>query len=201
MKNSLVIIGAGGHGRVCAEIAELNGYQKILFLDDGNAGNIEIAGKTEDFIKYLSDCDFFVAIGNNNVRRSFLYRIMENKGQIATLIHPDSTVSAHATVGVGTAVMAGAVINTGTVIGKGAIINTCSSVDHDCRIGDFAHVSVGAHLAGTVSVGERCFVGAGAIVINNISICKDCIIGAGSTVISDIKKEGTYVGSPVRKIK
>ena len=93
MKNSLVIIGAGGHGRVCAEIAELNGYQKILFLDDGNAGNIEIAGKTEDFIKYLSDCDFFVAIGNNNVRRSFLYRIMENKGQIATLIHPDSTVS------------------------------------------------------------------------------------------------------------
>ena len=49
MKNSLVIIGAGGHGRVCAEIAELNGYKKILFLDDGNAGNIELAGKTEDF--------------------------------------------------------------------------------------------------------------------------------------------------------
>lgn len=43
MKNSLVIIGAGGHGRVCAEIAELNGYKKILFLDDGNAGNIELA--------------------------------------------------------------------------------------------------------------------------------------------------------------
>lgn len=43
MKNSLVIIGAGGHGRVCAEIAELNGYKKILFLDDGNVGNIELA--------------------------------------------------------------------------------------------------------------------------------------------------------------
>lgn len=201
MKNSLVIIGAGGHGRVCAEIAELNGYQKILFLDDGNAGNIEIAGKTEDFIKYLSDCDFFVAIGNNNVRRSFLYRIMENKGQIATLIHPDSTVSAHATVGVGTAVMAGAVINTGTVIGKGAIINTCSSVDHDCRIGDFVHVAVGAHLAGTVSVGDTTFIGVGATVINNISICENCMIGAGATVIADIKENGTYVGVPARKIK
>ena len=201
MKNSLVIIGAGGHGRVCAEIAELNGYKKILFLDDGNAENIEIAGKTEDFSKYLSDCDFFVAIGNNNVRRSFLHRIIENKGQIATLIHPDSTVSVHATVGVGTAVMAGAVINTGTVIGKGAIINTCSSVDHDCRIGDFAHVAVGAHLAGTVSVGDTTFIGTGATVINNISICENCMIGAGATVISDIKENGTYIGVPARKIK
>lgn len=201
MKNSLVIIGAGGHGRVCAEIAELSGYKKILFLDDGNAENIEIAGKTEDFLQYLSDCDFFVAIGNNNVRRSFLHRIMERQGQIATLIHPDSTVSAHATVGIGTAVMAGAVINTGTVIGKGAIINTCSSVDHDCRIGDFAHVAVGAHLAGTVSVGDTTFIGAGATVINNISIYENCMIGAGATVISDIKENGTYVGVPARKIK
>ena len=201
MKRSLVIIGAGGHGRVCAEIAELNGYQKILFLDDGVVENVELAGKTEDFRKFLPDCDFFVAIGNNELRRSFLCRIMEQQGKIATLIHPNSTVSARASVGIGSAVMAGAVINTDAVIGKGAIINTCSSVDHDCRIGDFAHVAVGAHLAGTVSLGNMSFIGAGVVVINNVSICENCMIGAGATIISDIKEKGTYVGVPARKIK
>lgn len=201
MKSSLVIIGAGGHGRVCAEIAELNGYKSIIFLDDGVVDRIELSGKTADFPKYISECDFFVGIGNNELRQSFLLKIIENSGSIATLIHPGSTVSAHASVGEGAVVMAGAVINTGTVIGKGAIINTCSSVDHDCSIGDCAHVSVGARLAGTVTVGAGTFLGAGSTVINNTSICENCIIGAGSTVISDIKEKGTYVGVPVRKIK
>ena len=34
MNKKLVIIGAGGHGKVCAEIAELNGYKEIVFLDN-----------------------------------------------------------------------------------------------------------------------------------------------------------------------
>ncbi len=51
--------------------------------------------------------------------------------------------------------MAGAVINLGTRIGQGCIINTCSSVDHDCAVGDFVHISVGAHIAGTYEIGEK----------------------------------------------
>ena len=30
----LLIIGASGHGKVVADIARLNGYQEIVFLDD-----------------------------------------------------------------------------------------------------------------------------------------------------------------------
>ena len=74
--------------------------------------------------------------------------------------------------------MAGTVINPGTKVGKGCIINTGATVDHDNEIGDFAHVSVGSHLAGTVRVGERSWVGAGAVVSNNITICADCVIGS-----------------------
>ena len=48
--------------------------------------------------------------------------------------------------------MAGAVINSDTKIGKGCIINTSASVDHDCTLDDFVHISVGAHLAGNVRV-------------------------------------------------
>ena len=34
MNKKIVIIGASGHGKVVANIAKLNGYDEILFLDD-----------------------------------------------------------------------------------------------------------------------------------------------------------------------
>ena len=37
MKKKIVIIGASGHGKVIADIAEKNGYEEIVFLDDDRA--------------------------------------------------------------------------------------------------------------------------------------------------------------------
>ena len=69
---------------------------------------------------------------------------------------------------------------------------------HDCVIGDYVHVAVGAHLCGTVNVGTETWVGAGAIISNNVNICGGCMIGAGAVVIKDIEKEGTYIGVPAK---
>ena len=77
-------------------------------------------------------------------------------------------------------------------------MNTCASVDHDCVIGDYVHVSVGSHVAGTVQVGDRTWIGIGSAVSNNLSICNDCMIGAGAVVVKDIDEPGTYVGVPAR---
>ena len=76
----------------------------------------------------------------------------------------------------------------------------CSSVDHDCRVGDFVHIAVGAHLCGTVTVGDDAFICAGATVVNNISVCKGATVGAGAVVVRDITEKGTYVGVPAQKI-
>jgi sugar O-acyltransferase (sialic acid O-acetyltransferase NeuD family) len=95
--------------------------------------------------------------------------------------------------------MAGAVVNPYTEIGQGCIINTCASVDHDCRIGDYVHVSVGAHVAGTVIIGDNSWVGAGATISNNIEIVEDCMIGAGAVVVKNIEESATYIGIPARK--
>ena len=35
--DKLVIVGASGHGKVIADIAKLNGYNDIVFLDDNEA--------------------------------------------------------------------------------------------------------------------------------------------------------------------
>lgn len=94
--------------------------------------------------------------------------------------------------------MAGAVINSDTVIGSGCIVNTCASIDHDCRVEDFVHCSVGSHICGTVCIGHGTCVGAGAIIINNIDICPECVIGAGAVVTQNIYCRGVYIGLPAR---
>lgn len=198
----LVIIGASGHGRVVADIAKRTGYEQILFLDDQevlteNGGNV-VAGRCSSYVDY--DCDMIVAIGNPIIREKFMRELEEHGKNIPTLIHPSVSIGENVEIGKGTVIVAGAVINPGAVIGKGCIINTCASVDHDCHVGDFVHISVGAHVSGTVNIGERTWIAAGATVSNNLNICADCMIGVGAVVVKDILEAGTYIGVPARKV-
>jgi len=190
----LAIIGAGGHGRVIADIAELCGYENILFFDDKDLPGL--TGSVQDVQHYLNTSDVFVAIGNNEIRKMMTERLGKKP---AILIHPNAVIAHDVTIGNGVAVMAGAVINPGARICDGVIINTCCSVDHDCVVGAYSHISVGAHLAGAVCVGEGAFICAGATVINNTSICDNAVIGAGAVVVKDITEAGTYIGVPARK--
>ena len=192
----LTIIGASGHGRVVADIARLNGYDEIEFLDDNadldHCGKYPVVGNTTQASEINND--IIVGIGSAAVRKRFMEQLADK--YLATLIHPDAVVAEDVVIGKGTVIMAGVVINPGASIGKGVIINTCSSVDHDCVIEDYVHVAVGAHICGTVNVGESTWIGAGATVINNVSICCSCMIGAGAVVVNDIKEKGTYIGVP-----
>lgn len=198
---TLGIIGASGHGKVVADIAKKLGYEKIVFYDDNRAvercGSYPVAGTTQDV--FSNDSDIFVAIGNPVVRSRLLERLLQAGKSVPVLVHPNAVVAENVQLGVGTVVVAGAVVNPGAKIGKGCIINTCSSVDHDCTIEDYVHVSVGAHVAGTVQIGHHTWVGAGATVSNNVNICANCMVGAGAVVCNDIVEEGTYIGVPARK--
>lgn len=201
--NNLVIVGASGHGKVIADIAEKVGYTDIVFLDDNpkveSCGNYKVVGGCKSAQSY-KNADFIVAIGNSKIRRKIQTEFIGMGLHIVSLIHPSAVIASNVKIGVGTVVMAGAVINPCSVIGQGCIINTCASVDHDCRIGDYVHVSVGAHVAGTVIIGDDTWVGAGATASNNIEITNECMIGAGAVVIADITEHGTYVGVPAKKL-
>lgn len=199
MNNRLIIVGAGGHGRVIADNAYKNGYKDIKFVDDsakGVSGGFEIIGTTCD-IEKLNDgkTDFVIGVGDNEVRKKISEEFNINW---VKLIHPSAQIAIDATIGEGTVVMAGAVLNAGAKVGSHCIINTNSIIEHDNVIEDFVHISPGVSLGGTVRVGEKTHIGIGATVINNINICSDCIIGAGAVVISHIAKSGTYVGVPVK---
>ena len=189
----IAIIGAGGHGKVLADIAEKNGYTQIVFLDDNRnikecGGHPVIGGIGQ--IAHLK-CSAALGIGNAMIRERIFKQLKALNIELPPLIHPNAVISDDVTIGEGTVVMAGSVINTGTSIGKGCIINTCSSVDHDCTVGDFVHISVGSHIAGTVHIGVKTWIGIGVSVSNNLDICSDCMIGAGAVILRDIVEQGT----------
>lgn len=198
----LIIIGAGGHGKVIADNALKNGYTDICFVDD-NATNdcmgFPVIGITAD-IRDFDDgnTNFIIGVGNNETRKRIAEQYDVNW---IALIHPSAQIGKDVSIGKGSVVMAGAVINTSARIGNHCIINTGAIVEHDNRIDDFVHISPRAALAGSVHIGERTHIGIGSAVSNNIEICDQCIIGAGAVVVKDISNRGTYVGVPVRKIK
>ena len=198
-KNSIAIIGAGGHGKIVAEIAELVGYEKIEFFDDSypeltELSHWKITAKVAD-----SPTDSFCAFGNNHLRAKVF--LSQNIEAAPILVHPSATLSRYVTLGQGTLVAANAAVNAFTKIAQGVIINTGCTIDHDCEIGDFAHISPGANLAGTVKVGRNSWIGIGASVRENIKIGNDAIIGAGAVVVSDVSDGDCVIGNPARKRK
>lgn len=198
--NKLIIVGAGGHGKVIADSALRSGYTDIRFIDDRASGDcmgFPIIGTSAN-LEALNDgrTDFVLGIGNNLIRKKLAEAYAVNW---VTIIHPSAQIAVNVSIGKGTVIMANAVINACAAVGEHCIINTGAIVEHDNRIDDYVHISPGAKLAGTVQIGTLTHIGIGATVSNNITICDNCTVGAGAVVIRNIQQSGTYVGIPARK--
>jgi len=197
MNKEVIIIGAGGHGRVISDIITKQNDIVYGYLDDADINfNVKILGKIKDCVKYM-DKYFVIAIGDNMIRKKIAKDYPHLK--YYTAVHPDSIISSDVIIGEGTCIMANAVINKAAVIGKHCIVNTHATVEHDSIISDFVHISPNATLCGAVSVGECTQIGAGATIKNNIKITSNCIIGLAAAVIRDIEEPGVYVGIPACK--
>lgn len=200
--NRLIIIGAGGHGKVIADNALKNGYQSICFVDDREKGDVmglPVIGTSEE-ISHLNDgnTDFIIGIGNNAVRKAIAEKYKVNW---VSIVHPSAQIAWNAKIGKGTVVLANAVINACASVGEHCIINTGAIVEHDNVIENYVHISPNAALGGTVHIGMNSHIGIGATVINNIDVCADCMIGAGAVVVKNIVEKGTYVGIPTKRKK
>ncbi len=201
MSKNVIIIGAGGHAKVIADIIEKSNDKVLGFLDDNKEKNQEIYGYK--VIGKISECEtftskdiyFIIAIGNNLLRKK-IYE--EYELQLYTAIHPTSVIAKGVQIGEGTVIMANACINADAIIGKNCIINTGAIIEHDNIIEDYVHISPRAVLAGTVKIGELTHIGVGVTVKNNITICKECIIGAGAVVVKDLVKSDIYIGVPAK---
>lgn len=194
--NRLVLYGAGGHAKVIAEIAEYNGFTELFFYEDlptkHTIWNYPVISQIVEGDKCV------LAIGNNSVRKKLADSL---SNEFITLVHPKSQISSRAMIGEGSVIMGGTTVNVDVKIGKHCIVNTNASIDHDCVIEDFVHLSPNVALAGTVLIGEGTHIGIGSCVIQGIKIGRWCTVGAGAVIIKDIPDGCTVVGNPGKIIR
>jgi UDP-perosamine 4-acetyltransferase len=204
----VVVIGAGGHAKVVIELIRAQGRYDVVGCTDREPERGDVVGApilgSDDVLPALYEQGVrhcFIALGDNALRRKVAAQVTALGFELVNAISPKAVVSPTARLGRGVAVMAGAVINAATVVEDLAIINTRAAVDHDCQIGEAAHVAPRAALAGGVRIGPRALVGAGATVVPGVSVGEATVIGAGATVISNLGPNLVVVGVPAKPLQ
>ena len=141
----LLILGAGGYGKTVADLAaQLGCYDKIAFLDDGQAGE-HILGECGEFAAFADGkTEMYPAFGNNTVRMHWLRTLQDAGIHVPTLVHPRAYVSPTAKIGAGTVVLPMVVVNTSVTVEEGCIINIGALIDHDSVIEKGCHLAPGA---------------------------------------------------------
>jgi sugar O-acyltransferase (sialic acid O-acetyltransferase NeuD family) len=203
----LLIVGAGGHGRVVADIAASDaGWTEIAFLDDAvpvsqKSGAWPVVGAFAEIASLAKQFDACVAaLGDARLRLEHLAQAKAAGFRVPTLVHPSAVVSEKAQLAEGVVVCAAAVVNIGASIARGCIVNTGATVDHDCRLEEGVHICPGAHLAGNVTIGARSWFGIGAVAKQGIRIGSDVTVGAGAVCLENVKDGVTVVGVPARPV-
>ncbi len=192
----MFLYGASGHAKVIIDILRANGVSIEALFDDN-----EMLTHLLDYsvLRPSEVCGpLLVSIGNNQIRKRIAESLTVDFGKA---IHSSVILSPEASIGEGTVVMQGGIIQSCVTIGRHCIINTGTSVDHECVVEDYVHLSPHTTLCGNVHVGEGTWIGAGSIVIPGIRIGAWSIVGAGSVVTKDIPEHVLAVGNRCRIIK
>lgn len=202
----MILIGYSGHAFVVYGIFKTAGIKVMGYCDAEEKGynpfQLKYFGKETDeaAIEKLKAEGYFISIGDNSIRRKIFLQLADRAAQLpVNAIHPSAIINQFATIsGHGIMISANAIINPLAKIGLGVICNTGCIIEHECIIGDFAHIGPGAVLCGNVTVGEQSFIGAGAVIRQGISIGKNATIGAGAVVVKDVADDSLVVGCPAR---
>lgn len=210
MKSKLILVGGGGHCKVCIDVIEQAGQFEIIGILDlqnlvgTSVLNYQIIGTDQDIGKYAElGYSFLITVGQIKsavLKEKLFYQLKKNSANIATLIAPSAHVSKYSNIGIGSIVMHHAIINAGVTVGENCILNNKCDIEHDTVIGSHTHISTGAIINGNCTIGKGVFIGSNATVCNQITIEDEVVIGSGSVVRKDVIRKDIQAGNPAKSI-
>lgn len=170
MKKNLLILGAGGHGRCCLDIARASGlYGKISFLDDAAVGSrindAQIIDSLEALARYDEEySDVFVAIGHGLTRAKLMKKAEDLGYEIVSLISKECHVSPYATLEKGIVLFPGAVVEANAIVGEGAIVAANATINHDARLEAYSLVNSNSVIRPNAIVKKYAMVGSHCVI-------------------------------------
>lgn len=184
----LLIVGAGGHGRCCLDIArDMNIYDEICFLDDSHVNevinNCRVIGIIDEMSSYYPEyTDIFIAIGNNQLRKKLNMQAKEIGYQLVSLISPFSYVSSYASINEGTVIFPHAVIEANVYVGKGCIISSNTTLNHDSVIEDDCLIYSNSVIRPDVVIESLTRIGSHCVISFGTKIKANSDISDGSAI-------------------
>lgn len=210
MQKKIIFWGSASHAVVLEELIGYSGTEVVAVFDNNTSAKSPIDGvpiyyKKEGFEQWISqhegeDVYFAVAIGGEyGTDRLEIHGYLKAFGLVPfQCVHPTSFIASNATIGEGCHILAKSAICARSKLGRSVILNTLADIDHECTIGDGAHVSANVIVAGGCTIGSNAFVGVGAAILPRLTIGENAIIGAGSVITRDIPDNAVAYGNPAK---
>jgi sugar O-acyltransferase (sialic acid O-acetyltransferase NeuD family) len=215
VREDIVIVGAGGHGREVLDIvtavneASTNGprWSVLGFVDDRptsaniarvNQLGVQLLGPTTVLHEVHGDTRYVIGVGCPRVR-AHLGRSIDSSGlRAAQLIHPTATVGSNTVLGDGVVMFAGARVTTNVVFGRHVHLNQNTTVGHDSVIADYVSVNPLAAVSGDCRLESGVLIGTNASILQGLTVHVDATVGAGACVVRDVPPRSVVVGVPAR---
>lgn len=209
---SIVIIGAGGHGRVLLEVLRGRRTRGLLGFTDADAS---LHGRRIDSLPVLGTDAAIAALPRRgtslvngigvgqglSLRRRIFLEFRRRGFRFPPVSASSASVARTAALGEGAQILTRAVVHPGARIGANTVVNTGAIIEHDVCVGDHAFIAPGAVLCGGVVVGEGAFVGAGAVVCPGVVIGAGARLAAGGVLLRNAPPGRTLMGVPAREAR
>jgi sugar O-acyltransferase (sialic acid O-acetyltransferase NeuD family) len=208
----LIIIGAGGFGRVILSYAikmmktnecewRVKGFindipDALNGFDTGYPILGTIAGhKIEENAVYIC------ALGDSKARLSICRDLQKKGAEFINFIHPAAIIGERVKMGVGNIFFPFTSVDPDVIIGDFVTVIMHSGIGHDSIIGSGCTLSGGCAVPGRCTLGEGVFLGTGATIIPRRKIGDNVVIGAGAVVFTHVKSGNTVFGNPAKTLK
>ncbi len=205
----LIIIGAGGMGRVMYDMArESLGYgteYDIKGYIDDNIHSLDhftsyppILGSIVEYTPQIDDI-FICSIGGNS-RKACMESIIQRGGEFLTMIHQTARIGTNVQIGKGCMVGAFTTIAANAQIGDYNFIQSNMIIGHDVVIGDWNRIDSHTMLIGGITIGNENMIHSAAVINHEVHIGNHTHIGACSFVTRNVEDNWTVFGNPARRL-
>lgn len=177
MREKLLIVGAGGFGRVTLEHA-IKQYD-CSFVDDGKSigeeiNGVKVVGGVNDLsVLFTENKKIVLSIGNNKIREIVYKQAKEIGFEFPNFICESAYISPFATVGEGCAILNNVIIQNGSKVGDATILNPGVEVHHDSSVGSFCYIYTNSVVRTYAKVEDGVRLGSNVTIKNESVVDKD----------------------------